>query len=118
MTPTQEPSDDALAARYRPRLEDELAGLGAASDDTRADRAPVELDQTSVGRLSRMDALQQQAMAAAQDTRRQGRGRAIRAALARLDDGTFGWCDECGDFIGWKRLDLDPTLMRCIGCAR
>lgn len=112
------PTDADLAARYRPRLEEELAGLGTASEDTRADRAPVELDQTSVGRLSRMDAMQQQAMAAAQDARRQGRARAIRAALARLDTAEFGWCDDCGTFIGWKRLDLDPTLTRCVDCAR
>lgn len=78
----------------------------------------MELDQQSVGRLSRMDAMQQQAMAAAQDTRRRGRLAAIEAALKRLEQGEFGWCAECGEFIGLSRLDLDPVLMRCIDCAR
>jgi DnaK suppressor protein len=91
--------------------------LRAESERTRADRSPVLLDQQSVGRLSRMDALQQQAMASAQDARRKARLRAIKAALARLEAGDFGWCEDCGEFIGTKRLDLDPTLMRCVSCA-
>jgi DnaK suppressor protein len=118
MSAADDPGAAALADRYRTRLKDELARLTAASSETRDDRAPVELDQTSVGRLSRMDAMQQQAMAAAQDARRQGRVRAIHAALERLETGEFGWCDDCGEFIGWKRLDLDPTLTRCVDCAR
>lgn len=112
-----DPSPDALRARYRPRLIAEAEALRATSGGTSADRAPVMLDQQSVGRLSRMDAMQQQAMAAAQEARRAGRLRAIEAALARLEEEDFGWCDDCGDFIGLKRLDLDPVLMRCISCA-
>ncbi|NNU82106.1 TraR/DksA family transcriptional regulator, partial [Halovulum dunhuangense] len=69
------------------------------------------------GRLSRMDALQQQAMAAAQDARRMGRARAIEAAIRRIEAGEFGWCDGCGDFIGTPRLDLNPTTIRCRDCA-
>lgn len=64
-----------------------------------------------------MDAMQQQAMAAAQDSRRHGRVRAVEAAIKRLDTGEFGWCHSCGDFIGQKRLELDPTIMRCRDCA-
>ena len=112
-----DPAPDALHARYRPRLEAELAALQHASRGTSTDRRPVELDQQSVGRLSRMDAMQQQAMAAAQETRRASRHTALEAALRRLDGPEFGFCEDCGDFIGWKRLDLDPTLRRCIGCA-
>ena len=112
------PTDTDLAARYRPRLLAEAADLRAASDSTAPVRKPVTLDQQSVGRLSRMDAMQQQAMAAAQEGRRSARLGAIDAALKRLDDGEFGWCAACGDFIGTKRLDLDPVLMRCVDCAR
>jgi len=113
-----EPSDDELRDRYRPRLLAEVSELNAASGMTAADRRPVELDQQSVGRLSRMDAMQQQAMAAAQEARRRARKAAIEAALRRLDEGEFGWCTNCGEFIGIERLDLDPTLMRCVDCAR
>ncbi len=112
-----EPSDDALRERYRPQLLAELKAIVADTDATRDDRKPVVLDQQSVGRLSRMDALQQQAMAQAQNARRQGRKRAIEAALKRLEACEFGWCDACGEFIGFKRLDLDPALTRCVGCA-
>jgi DnaK suppressor protein len=113
-----EPDADALNARYRARLTEELAALRAASDTTSADRKPVQLDQSSVGRLSRMDAMQQQAMAAAQDARRQRRIREITAALQRLETDDFGYCEACGEFIGLPRLDLDPTLRHCVGCAR
>lgn len=113
-----EPEPKALKARYHARLIEELAGLRAASDTTSADRRPVELDQSSVGRLSRMDAMQQQAMAAAQDARRQRRIREIQLALQRMDADDFGYCAACGEFIGLPRLDLDPTLRHCVGCAR
>jgi DnaK suppressor protein len=112
-----EPVEDVLKRRYLARMLEELDGLRAASDTTSQDRKPVALDQSSVGRLSRMDAMQQQAMAAAQEMRRHGRIRALEAAIRRLDDGEFGWCEDCGEFIGERRLDLDPTLVRCRDCA-
>jgi DnaK suppressor protein len=99
-------------------MREEFDALRAASGTTSEDRKPVALDQSSVGRLSRMDAMQQQAMAAAQETRRHGRIRTLEAAVRRLEEGEFGWCEDCGEFIGERRLDLDPTLMRCKDCAR
>lgn len=113
-----EPDPVELHSRYSARLLAEAGTLQAASNETSADRQPVKLDQQSVGRLSRMDAMQQQAMAAAQEARRRGRLRAIEAALRRLDGDEFGYCSDCGGFIGFERLDLDPTVMRCIDCAR
>ncbi|WFE75327.1 TraR/DksA C4-type zinc finger protein [Roseinatronobacter sp. S2] len=113
-----EPTDSELAERYQPLLVSKAAELRANSEQTSTDRRPVELDQQSVGRLSRMDAMQQQAMSAAQESRRRARMVAIDAALRRLAQGEFGWCSECGEFIGIERLDLDPTLMHCVDCAR
>lgn len=113
-----DPTPETMRARYGPRLAAEIAALMTASGDSRADRAPVELDQQSVGRLSRMDAMQQQAMAAATEARRGSRLRALQAALERLGGDEFGWCEDCGEPIAAKRLDLDPTLTRCISCAR
>ena len=110
-------TDAELEARYRPLLEAEATSLLAASDATRDDRKPVELDQQSVGRLSRMDALQGQAMAKGMEARRAGRHRAIRAALLRLDEREFGYCEDCGEFIGTGRLDVDPCVLRCVSCA-
>ena len=103
---------------FRERLDQEAADLRAAEAGTVDDRAPVELDQTQVGRLSRMDAMQQQAMAEAQSRRRSGRLKAIEAALRRIDQDDFGWCDECGEEIPKGRLKLDPCATRCVDCAR
>jgi DnaK suppressor protein len=78
----------------------------------------VELDQTSVGRLSRMDAIQVQAMALAAQQRRLDAIARIDGALARIDDGTFGECVACGQPIAAKRLELDPAIPTCIACAQ
>lgn len=110
--------DEAAAARFRERLQrraEELRRQSASSADS---RTVVELDQTSVGRLSRMDALQVQAMALANDRRRAAELQRIAAALERLERGTFGACSECGEDIEAKRLDIDPTIQKCISCAR
>ena len=77
----------------------------------------VELDQQAVGRLSRMDALQNQAMAKAAHARRDIMKRRIQAALERLEEGEFGYCLDCGEEIAEKRLDLDPTIPNCVSCA-
>lgn len=109
--------DEARRAHHRRRLEEELAALDAADRGTEADRAPVELDQQSVGRLSRMDAMQVQAMAAAQARRRRARRARIRAALARMEEDEFGWCQGCGEAIAEARLELDPATPFCVDCA-
>lgn len=117
MPATAPPDDAALAARYRPRIAAEIADLRAASATGAEARRVVELDQQSVGRLSRMDALQNQAMAAGTEARRHARIRGLEAALSRMDEGEFGYCQDCGDFIGLPRLDLDPAAPRCMSCA-
>ena len=103
---------------YEKALRDEKMTLASDTSSTTDDRGTVILDQQSVGRLSRMDALQRQAMAQATERRRNARGTRIDAALKRLEDGEFGFCQECGDDIGEKRLDLDPTVPNCVSCAR
>ena len=107
------PDLDTLRASLVARLE----GLRATSETTADNRRPVELDQTSVGRLSRMDAMQVQAMAQATERRRQDEARRIEAAIARLDEGEFGYCISCGEEIAPKRLAVDPTVATCIACA-
>ncbi len=103
--------------RYRSmleRLHDELAAIdetGQAAAET------VMLDQTRVGRLSRMDAMQAQAMSQEANRRRALYVRQIREALARIDSGEYGDCTECGERIDGRRLDLDPAASMCIACA-
>ncbi len=102
---------------FRQRLCDRLAALGAQNTVNADARNTVVLDQSSVGRLSRMDALQQQAMAKATAQNTAQEIRAIHAALARLDAGEYGYCSDCGEEIARKRLALAPTATKCIGCA-
>jgi DnaK suppressor protein len=101
----------------RKTLEDERDALADSSASTAEDRAPVELDQQSVGRLSRMDAIQVQAMAVANESRRQERQQLIEAALKRLDGGDYGYCLKCDEEIPAKRLAVDPAAPRCVDCA-
>ena len=77
----------------------------------------VALDQQSIGRLSRMDALQNQAMAKAQQTRRTRERTRLQRALTALDEGEYGYCETCGDDIPVPRLKLDPAATRCVSCA-
>jgi DnaK suppressor protein len=77
----------------------------------------VELDQTSVGRLSRMDALQGQAMSKEQGRRRELELKKISSALRRIESGDYGDCLACDEPIAIKRLTLDPAATLCIDCA-
>ncbi|MEM8625606.1 MAG: TraR/DksA family transcriptional regulator, partial [Pseudomonadota bacterium] len=99
--------DQSAIAQFEVTIRKALGVLAAEEAATVEDRKPVELDQQSVGRLSRMDAMQVQAMAAAQSRRRAAERTRSHAALARIADGTIGACTECGEDIAPKRLELD-----------
>jgi len=109
--------EEQLAARLRPRLEEELRELAALLEQSSAEAAPVTLDQQSVGRIARMDAMQMQAMAQENERRRKLRRARLIAALARIDNGDFGYCLDCGEPIGEGRLSVDPTFPTCVACA-
>lgn len=108
---------DAQISAYRDRLLQERKALDDGDAQGAEDRETVVLDQQSVGRLSRMDALQRQAMAEANQRRRAARRRRIDAALKRIDEEDFGFCGDCGAEIAGARLDLDPTVPQCVSCA-
>lgn len=109
--------DDARVKEFREQLIQRMAEIRAAEAGTSRDRAPVELDQQSVGRLSRMDALQVQAMALETSRRRAAELRRTEAALARIDAGEYGFCVECGEEIVVRRLEFDPATPYCVTCA-
>ena len=100
----------ALLEAARKAIEDQSQSAADA-------RATVELDQQSVGRLSRMDAMQVQAMAQAQERKRQNDLVRIDLALRRLQSGDYGVCTECGEDIPERRLEIDPMAERCVNCA-
>lgn len=103
--------------KLRAKLEVLKEQLESPADTSAAERAPVELDQTSVGRLSRMDAIQVQAMALATDERRKAELARVKAALERVDSDEFGYCEVCGEEIAPARLENNPAVTSCIGCA-
>ena len=105
---------DAITARLKVRL----AELDEAHATSGQARAPVTLDQQSVGRLSRMDAMQSQAMAQETARRRQLQIRKIDAALIRIEDGEYGYCATCGEAIQRGRLELDPAAATCVKHAK
>lgn len=77
----------------------------------------VKLDQTSVGRLSRIDALQSQAMLQEVARRREQSLQDISSALSKIDAGDYGFCEQCGEEIAEKRLLINPTANYCIVCS-
>lgn len=105
------------SAFFREQLLKKREALTLISQTTATGAATVELDQSCVGRLSRMDALQAQSMS--QESQRRDRKElvAIEEALQRLDNGGFGDCLECGEAIAPKRLELNPSTTLCISCA-
>lgn len=103
--------------KAKERLASVKAELQAMTEMSRDALATVELDQQSVGRLSRMDALQQQAMAQNQERTRKRDLVRIDMAERRLSIGDYGYCEECGEEIPDKRLAIDPMAEKCVGCA-
>ena len=106
------------ASKAKQKLIEEFQSLEALRETARASRAPVELDQQSVGRLSRMDALQKQNMELATEHRRQMRVKAIEAAIKRIDNGDFGYCLICDEKIAPQRIEIDPAISCCISCSQ
>ncbi|TVZ37318.1 TraR/DksA family transcriptional regulator [Alteromonadaceae bacterium 2753L.S.0a.02] len=104
---------DALQLAIRQELEK----LTALKDISTEGADTVELDQSKVGRLSRMDAMQQQAMQVEQNRRRKLRIQQLQAALLRVEKDDYGWCLDCGEAINPKRLEVDPAAFYCTGCA-
>jgi len=109
--------DNNLLERFRERLLQSQAELSALQDTGDEAARVVELDQTSVGRLSRMDALQGQAMSRERGRRRSLELEKIAAALRRIDAGDYGYCLDCDEPIAAQRLALDPAVTLCIDCA-
>lgn len=108
----------AQIAELRAALEALQGELEASLRGSRESARTVELDQQSVGRLSRMDALQQQAMAKASVSAQETRLQQVQAALRWMDAGEYGECRLCGGPIGYRRLNARPETPLCLSCQR
>ncbi len=109
-------TDPGLSLRMNPILERLLHSLDGEHRLATQNARKVTLDQTSVGRLSRMDAMQQQAMAQASLQRLALQLRRVEAAQNRVPHGTCGRCCECDRDVGLERLLSDPAAPFCMDC--
>ncbi len=98
------------------RLRVELAEVMAALVDVADTVAIVALDQSAVGRVSRGDALQQQAMAMSRQHKLDIRRRKLDAALNRVAAGSYGICCECEVALDRARLESDLAVVFCLDC--
>lgn len=98
-------------------MRQELEELAAQSATSAQSRQPVELDQQSVGRISRVDAMQVQALAQTVEKRRQARVALLHRALRKIETGEYGVCEGCEEDIAEGRLRVDPAARHCVRCA-
>ncbi|HLO36299.1 MAG TPA: TraR/DksA C4-type zinc finger protein [Candidatus Deferrimicrobium sp.] len=104
-----------------PLLHDPRAGLVAERDRLRAElaeeiEAPGQMTYGSQAAAA-TQVFEQQRDLALRD-RNQQHLEAVEAALARLDDGTYGSCLRCGRPIAPERLEALPWAAYCIDCQR
>jgi len=104
--------------QHKIRLEALLSELTHANQQAKASAATVDLDQSRVGRLTRMDALQNQAISTSAVNQREQQIRDIKSALRRLDAGNYGLCEACDGDINPLRLEHNPAARLCIQCAQ
>lgn len=110
------PFSVAEQAEFRAKLSQLVQSLEQALADSAEAARPVELDQPTVGRVSRIDAIQQQQMLEATRRAMQSRLQLSRGALRRLEEDEFGDCQACGENIGEARLRARPESLYCIEC--
>ena len=109
--------DDTQLRHFERLLKERKQALEQAGHTGDAAERVVTLDQSRVGRLSRMDAMQAQAMSIETGRRRRLQIASIETALARLAGNEYGLCLGCGEDIHHGRLEADPAATLCIGCA-
>ena len=90
-----------------------LKSLLLENEDT---SKPVQLDQQALGRVSRIDAIQQQKMAVANRTNQEFTLVQIVKALRRIQEDDYGYCQKCDKCIPYERLLIRPETNFCIQC--
>ena len=108
--------DDDRIAYFRERLETLRVEVNDYLDSSKDASDAVQLD-TSIGRLSRMDAMQDQQMALELKRRQENQLLRIENALKRMEKGQYGLCGKCKKPIEEERLEVFPDTVTCVRCA-
>ncbi len=103
--------------KFRKKLTERRQELQSSIEQNKLSAASVELDQSRVGRLSRMDSMQIQAMAVEVERRNALELQRIQHALTRIENDDYGYCIECDEPIAEGRLEIDPSTTLCVNCA-
>jgi DnaK suppressor protein len=114
LEPPLELSDDQ-ANELRNRLIAQRAELEETISLSADGAKPVALDEP-IGRISRVDAMQQQRMTKAHRDAARVRRQQTDTALARFETDTYGECLICGEPIGFARLSARPEAPLCVKC--
>ena len=99
------------------RARDELQKLRQEAETEEVDPQAVAVD-VAIGRLSRLDSLQMEEVRKDAARRRNQRIHELQEALRRMDEGSYGLCEGCGEWITYARLEQRPEAALCGGCAR
>ena len=98
---------------FRERLETLRVEVNDYLDSSKDASEAVQLD-TSIGRLSRMDAMQDQQMALELRRRKENQLLRIQSAMDRINQGSYGLCLSCKQAIAEERLELSPDAVICV----
>ncbi len=106
---------DEQISRFGQALEALKLELEALIATTLDGTRPVDLDEP-IGRLTRMDAIQQQSMSSATRRGHDLRLRQVQQALNAIEQGEYGLCRRCEEPIGARRLEARPESPYCLEC--
>ncbi len=103
-------------ARLKTQLQHRVVELEQQLGLSENSTAVVTLDQSAVGRVSRVDALQQQSMALSLQRSAQQTLKQVQVALASIERDCFGYCQHCDEPIAFARLQIQPATRFCLKC--
>ena len=101
---------------YRNQLQKSLCAIEEYLDKTEESAEAVSPDK-SLGRLSRMEAMQDQQLMLEARRRKKMQKVAVLSALQRIENNQFGDCIFCGKPINPERLEAAPESSTCVSCS-
>ena len=102
--------------KYKTKLSQLCLEIEDYLEKSEPSAAAVEPDN-ALGRLSRMEAMQDQQMVLELRRRKKRQLLDVENALKRIEQNTFGSCMFCGQLISTDRLDAFPEVQTCVKCA-